>query len=188
MLRAKRLSCVLERAMPTMIAASRDNAKPEWRTYFLAPFARRLAPFAQRKGREWNERGMRGWMGVGVGEQTTRRACWGRGTLHGHTPHTRFARARPLSLERKGLDGCGKRRVWWSVFVEVDRVVVRSVCEKLIDRARAVAYIRYHIVFRACLRACGSLRVLRVLWKHPGKTACHPTIDQLGVRGRVSNR
>ena len=27
------------------------------------------------------------------------------------------------------------------------------VCEKLIDRARAVAYIRYHIVFRACLRA-----------------------------------
>ena len=28
-----------------------------------------------------------------------------------------------------------------------------SVCEKMIDRARAVAYIRYHIVFRACLRA-----------------------------------
>ena len=29
----------------------------------------------------------------------------------------------------------------------------RSVWEKLIDRARAVAYIRYHINFRACLRA-----------------------------------
>ena len=49
-------------------------------------------------------------------------------------------------------------------------------CEKLIDRARAVAYIRYHIDFRACLRACGSLRVLRVLWKHPGKTASTLTL------------
>ena len=28
-----------------------------------------------------------------------------------------------------------------------------SVWENLIDRARAVAYIRYHIDFRACLRA-----------------------------------
>ena len=51
------------------------------------------------------------------------------------------------------------------------RVHCALVPKKLIDMPRAVAYIRYHIVFRACLRACGSLRVLRVLWKHPGKTA-----------------
>ena len=30
---------------------------------------------------------------------------------------------------------------------------ITTVCRNLIDRARAVAYIRYHIDFRACLRA-----------------------------------
>ena len=44
------------------------------------------------------------------------------------------------------------------------------VLRKSIDTPHILAYIRYHIVFRACLRAVGSLRVLRVLWKHPGKT------------------
>ena len=34
-----------------------------------------------------------------------------------------------------------------------DAAVRRSVWENLIDRTRAVAYIRYHIDFRACLRA-----------------------------------
>ena len=49
----------------------------------------------------------------------------------------------PAGRERAGV------RVWCC---EV-RARIRSVWEKLIDRARAVAYIRYHIDFRACLRA-----------------------------------
>ena len=65
---------------------------------------------------------------------------------------------------------------------------ITTVWENLIDRARVVAYIRYHIVFRACLRTCGSLRVLRVLWKHPGKTALILAKSSLGSTCRVSNR
>ena len=85
-------------------------------------------------------------------------------------------RAAPFSPcekgEWKGGNEVARRRSRRLRFVkECLRVVIRSVCKNFVDMRRAVAYIRYHIVFRACLRACGSLRVLRVLWKHPGKTA-----------------
>ena len=97
-----------------------------------------------------------------------------------------------FAVRKAGMEGGSKipwRRSRRLRFVkECLWVVIRSVCKNFVDMRRAVAYIRYHIVFRACLRACGSLRVLRVLWKHPGKTASALAPRERVLLCRVSNR
>ena len=62
-------------------------------------------------------------------------------------------RAAPFSpcerLEWKGGNEVARRRSRRLRFVkECLRVVIRSVCKNFVDMRRAVAYIRYHIVFQ----------------------------------------
>ena len=95
----------IPRTLASLVRAPFRCAKGA-RGEFLHGRGSKFAPFARRKGRECNERGMHGRMEGGRGRASRRDAGACARTTHAHTPLTRFACARPFRWAKGARVSC----------------------------------------------------------------------------------